>query len=152
MTKPTKPTAQKKLQGTLKKCRENKNEPKYTEINYKTKPPEYFNRHSKRMWINLLKEWERQPIVTTADMYAFEMLCFSYGVWREDAEMLCTILHKNKDLKEKKYLFLEANSSFSMCEKLMSRFGLTPSDRTRLGLLKKQYIDPLDKKMEDLIA
>jgi len=151
--RPPKPTAQKKLQGTNKKCRENKKEPKYDPLKKSTPPPSYLNKYSKDLWKNLLEEWDKNPIAEVTDYYALEMLCFSYGFWKDAAEKIC----KNPDLLEHQknggpsVLSQQMNKCFSQCEKLMSRFGLTPSDRARLGLIKKEDIDPDDEKMKELI-
>jgi len=153
--RPRKPTAQKKLQGTNKKCRENKNEPKFTELKKGTPPPDYFNIYSKSMWINLLVEWEKNPITEVTDIFAFEMLCYTFGFWKDAAEKISN----NPMLMEVEtkggafiptVLLQQMNKCYSLCEKLMARFGLTPSDRTRIGLLKKEDIDPDDEKMKEL--
>ena len=154
MARPPKPTVQKKLQGTLKKCRENKDEPTFPKLDKNTKPPAYFSKHSRGMWASLLKEWEKQPITETVDIYAFEMLCASYGAWRESAEALSkdASLLENETHGGQSALVQQMNKNFAMCEKMMSRFGLTPSDRNRLGLSKKQEIDPDTQKMRELIG
>jgi P27 family predicted phage terminase small subunit len=147
------PTAKKKLQGTNKKCRENKNEPKYDSLKKGTPSPNYFNKYSKELWKNLLTEWDKNPIAEVTDYFALEMLCFNFGFWKDTAEKLS----KNPDLLENEShgglsaTVQQMNKCFSNCEKLMSRFGLTPSDRARLGLIKKEDIDPDDEKMKELI-
>ena len=154
MARPQKPTKQKKLQGTLKKCRENKNEPTFPELSKTTKPPAYFNKHSKDMWSSLLNEWEIQPITETVDIYAFEMLCASYGAWRDSMEKLSkdASLLENETHGGVSAIAQQMNKNFNMCEKMMSRFGLTPSDRSRLGLAKKKDIDPETQRMRELIG
>ena len=152
--RPRKPTAQKKAQGTSRKHRENKDEPKFDALSVKTPPPKYFNEHSINMWKTLLAEYEKQAVIETVDIFAFEKLCFNFGIWKE-----CAIkLSKNPALLENEsHGGLSAtaqmmNKSFSMCEKMMSRFGLTPSDRSRLGLSKNKDDDPDTKKMKELIG
>jgi len=150
--RPRLPTAQKKVQGTNRKHRENKNEPKYEALCATIAPPDYLNSWSKDMWISLLKE--KQGIIETVDIFAFEMLCLTFGSWKD-----CAIqINKNPCLLENEShggmstIAQTMFKSFTACEKMMSRFGLTPADRSRLGLIKEKDKDEDTKKMEELSA
>jgi len=152
--RPPKPTAQKKAQGTSRKHRENKNEPKFEPLCVKTPPPEYFNIYSKNMWAALLKEYEKQGVIETVDIFAFEKLCFNFGIWKDCAVQISKTpsLLENESHGGLSATVQLMYKSFNACEKMMSRFGLTPSDRSRLGLTKNKDDDPDTKKMKGLIG
>jgi len=152
--RPRLPTAQKKAQGTNRKHRENKNEPKYEALCATTPPPDYFNSYSKDMWVTLLKEFEKPGIIETVDIFAFEKLCLNFGLWKK-----CAIeISNNPSLLENEShggMSTTAQTmfkSFTACQKMMSLFGLTPADRNRLGLTKEKDKDEDTKKMEELSA
>jgi len=150
--RPPKPTAQKKAQGTLQKHRENKNEPEFNSLCITTQPPEYFNTYSANIWTYLLKEYEKQKIIETVDIYAFEILCFNFGLWKDCAKKLSEnpVLLENESHGGLSSTAQMMNKAFSMCEKMMSRFGLTPSDRSRVGLINKKDEDDESNKMREL--
>ena len=152
--RPKKPTAQKKAQGTSRKHRENKNEPKFEPLSVKTSPPDYFNIYAVEMWNTLLKEYEKQKIIETVDVFAFEKLCFNFGIWKDCAVNISRnpLLLENTPHGGTSATVQLLYKSFNACEKMMSRFGLTPSDRSRLGLLKNKDDDPDTNKMKGLIG
>ena len=151
--RPRKPAQLKKAQGTFQKSRNPENEPEFSKLSLIPKPPEYLNKHGKAIWGKLLLELNKSGILTEADLPAFEMLCMNYGVWRETSELIS----KKPECIENEYggrsvTVQQNNAAFNMCEKMMSRFGLTPSDRNRLGLSKKNDVDPNTQKMRGLIG
>jgi len=101
-----------------------------------------------------MPELSNSGVITVADMPAFEMLCSSFGrfrIYQEWLEIdpLTQVENKKGGVAAQTK---QMNAEFFMCQKLMQQFGLTPSDRNRLGLTKKKAADPDTARMKELLG
>ena len=152
--RPRKPAQLKIVQGTFQKSRNPENEPEFTALGAIPKPPKTLSKHGKALWKKLMPELAQSGVVTNADLPAFEMLCGCYGRWaliREHLEQDVLQNLKN-EFGGRAAAAVQMNAEFAMCVKLMAQFGLTPSDRNRLGLSKKKEDDPDTARMKELLG
>jgi len=133
MSNPSKPTALKKAQGTFRKDRAQPNEPTFKSIK-QAKNLDELDEDSLEVWNHIFPILSEQKVVTQAD----EDLLLEY----------CWLIAKLKYVKSKlqneafvsgpnltpSNYFKIYDSLFDKMLKISSKFGLNPSDRTRLNV------------------
>jgi P27 family predicted phage terminase small subunit len=149
--RPRKPTAQKKMQGTSRKCREPQNEPDFSALASLPDAPTSFGAAALRLW-NLGKELINQNVITLPDVLMFEEACIIYERYIKSRENLNSDFFKNIETKHGGLpaFVQQMNKDFLMLHKLLSDFGFTPAARSRLGIVKKKGIDPEAERMKEL--
>jgi len=70
-------------------------------------------------------------VAKNADSAALGMLCYWYALWRKRARALDRLPAVTKKLHQ---TIVQVAIAFDKFEKLAARFGLTPSDRAKLGV------------------
>ena len=152
--RPRLPRDRKIIQGTFHKYRNPENEPEFTALAEIPSPPDKLNEYGKVLWEKLIAELINSGIITQADLTAFEMMCASYGRYKVlethiEESLIANIESEKGGVSAQ---VRQMNAEFEMCQKMMARFGLTPSDRNRIGLSKKKETDPDTLKMRGLIS
>lgn len=152
--RPRKPTAHKRLAGTLRPSRENPAEPRATPIELPD-PPEDLTDLERAAWVELKALIDPMQIATAADVVAFRAMV-------EDAGMLATLRKSFVDAGSEPVSVEETKAgaqlrmrpevlSIPTYRKLMLlhfvRWGLSPADRQRVSALTdtKPKKDPLAK-------
>ena len=143
--RPRKPTAIKALAGTLQKCRTNPYEPKGKPKKV-PRAPEYLTERQRAEWKRLAKLINPMRITTKSDVYAFESMVVAYTLRRQAEESLYA--HGNTSLvyaaKVRDGTVLKARPEVALIRESdkqlalwMSKFGLSPADRSRVMELSK---------------
>jgi len=154
MARPRKPTAVKKLQGTQKKCRENKNEPKYTELDKLPPPPKELGEFGKYLW-TFGDELIKNKIANSVDInITFEMLCMTYNRYKKLRQYIEKDLLNNIEGHNggRSAAAQQMNADEKTLIKLFNEFGFTPASRGKLGIGKTKEIYPDTEKMRSLIG
>lgn len=152
--RPRLPRQTKIIKGTFHKYRNPESEPEFSSLREMPVPPKSLNKYGRQLWEKLLPELNRCGVITQADIPAFEMLCASFGrykifeEWLEKKPLANIETEKGGVSAQAKQM----NAEFAMCQKMMQQFGLTPSDRNRIGLSKKKGVDPETQKMKELLG
>jgi len=148
-----KPTAVKKAQGTSKKCRENKNEPKFEIVDKMPQPPKDFDEYALKLW-KAADEAVKNSVIQYPDLTAFEIVCRDYSRYM--------ILEKH--FKENYLTKIEGkqggrsaaaqdfNSVIGRLVEGLSNFGFTPLGRSKLGITTKKETNPDKEKMKELMG
>jgi P27 family predicted phage terminase small subunit len=139
-----KPTKLKVLEGNRGKRKlEPEKEPQFASG---VRRPRWLDSYAKREWARMKPILEAQGLLTVADQAAFTAYCVAYSQMRHAAEEL----KKNPDaVYAEKRSHPAMTTLFNAIDKLnalSSRFGLTPSDRSRVKVSpKKQTLQDLLK-------
>jgi P27 family predicted phage terminase small subunit len=144
----------KKAQGTLKKCRENKNEPKYKTIDKMPPAPKHFDQSAKKLWENEGAAAARQGVLTTAHLTAFEMTCEAYSRYMK------AVNDTKKDFLAKitghaggrSAVVQQMGVDEKIVMKWLTEFGFTPASQSKIGIGIKKDDDPEIKKMKELMG
>ena len=119
-----KPTAQKELEGSFKAHpeRRNKNEPVAT--GFIGDPPDSLHDGERVIWYELI-DLACKGVMTNADRVSLEMLC--------------------KLVYEMRTAFQDMNASkLSRLTFLLSQFGMTPADRSKISIKKDEDKNPFE--------
>ena len=115
--RPRKPTALHLLQGTHRDDRHGDIEDEPTPASWDGEPPAWVKAAGRKLWAELAPRQVANGCLTEMDVEAFGLLCSLEAVVRRSPA---------NHLKE-----------LAQVDRLMSRFGMTPSDRTRVHVEKK---------------
>lgn len=136
------PTAIKKLRGNPGKRPLNDLEPKPDKINKIITPDEYLGSHSdilsesSREAFNMIADdLKNAGVLTKLDYMSLMSLCLHLGDWLENRRLI--IKHSRYAKTEAggvkmSVFYRQASQSWDQAMRIMSCFGMTPSDRTRI--------------------
>jgi P27 family predicted phage terminase small subunit len=158
MPKPRKPRELKVIQGTFRKGENPKNEPSPSKLLEEPKAPSHLNRWGKDAWKKITKELIRLKMLTEIDLFALELACDSYGLYRELKDAIThTIDEDGNRIRCSVADYLSGRNSQTMPEyavmknslekyrSLVTEFGLTPASRNRIDLPEpKESEDPME--------
>jgi P27 family predicted phage terminase small subunit len=142
------------LQGTFRRNQEPEREPEYSKPRNETKPPVWLNKWAKEYWKEHIHELIIKGVMSNQDLPLYEILAQTYGEMREYHYL---ILHdasgkqrtKEEYVEERNYNMSRMpelvyyNKSQDDYAKLCAKFGISPSDRGKVDLGKKDTSDPL---------
>ena len=140
-----KPTYLKLLEGEVNKHRINQDEPKPHPV--APKAPKWLSREARTEWRRLAPELEALGILTGLDMAMFAAYCAAFGklVWAE--KMIKAGRKRNEDaggmitktptgaFQTVPYVWIY-NKSLEQIRSFGSEFGLSPSSRTKIRVVK----------------
>lgn len=161
--RPRKPVNIKKFDGTFREDREPELAPVADAVSSDMvlDPPSYLSREAKKHWIEYAPKLQKMGTLGTCDLGLFEMLCQSYGLYRE---MLAALYHNDNNGRSrtmKKYLqdrdhnsrnmgeLTRLNEFFSQYRALANQFGIGPAARGKIEL--KNTSTSEEDTMESLI-
>lgn len=128
-----KPTAMKKLSGTLRKHRTNPNEPTYPELG--AEPPAFLDQAGRDEWSRLFPMLTDRGLLTAGDAAAFSGYCGQYSIWTAAMEAVkregLVITLPNGVLAQNPNLAIATKASKEM-RAFLVEFGLTPASRSRV--------------------
>lgn len=138
MARHPEPTKLKLLKG-VQESRINRNEPMPTEGEIVA--PTGMTRAAKKIWDELAPDLEDKGVLTPWDIYAFEAYCEAVAQYRECRTLLQKSSPYGKYIDKgaaggviKSPYHQMMNDCTERMVKLGARFGLTPSDRSRIAL------------------
>lgn len=152
MARPRKPTAIKELHGTLRKCRENKNEIKPT-IALTLTEPQGFNEWARMLWNQITEEYLRIGLISNIDLSSLQALCNEYGIYREASELIrkqgllieVNVYSTKGNLTGTRHianpLLRVSNNAFTNYKSLCNDFGLTPAARNKISIPENKEFD-----------
>jgi len=130
------PKQLKALRGTLRKSRQNPAEPKPPRS--RPRAPKSLPEEGRKLWRDLVSVLDGARIMTRADVTALLLLCEAWSEYRE----------ADDDVKQNGLAYISATANGSIkrpnpsvgiradawrrVERMLGRFGLTPSDRTKV--------------------
>lgn len=141
MARPRKPTAIKKLQGTLQKCRTNFNEPVPDTFLQQIEPPSYLSQVAQEMWKfavaqapkEMLTSLDFAVLATWADTQAKIIECEEeiqrYGLFVEDEKTGRRMANK---------ALAQQNELKSLLLRYLAELGFTPASRSKVSIKKKE--------------
>ena len=154
MTK-AKPTKLKELAGTARKDRISEQEPTFDVPIKFPDAPEFMTEGAKEIWSDLGTRLLCAGLFTSVDMQSFSMFCVAADRWVEaerkitDMGMMIETLCDNGVTTYRVNPYMAtANKSWDQMKKMLSEFGLTPAERTRMvaakpGVNKSSLADKL---------
>ena len=131
MPNPKKPTAIRELQGTANRNKQ-RNSPSPVEITKGIGPaPDHFNEQQSKVW-DYLVSIMFPGVLAQSDRPTFELLSilfwrFRFGTYDDDS--ICPAL---------------AVGELARMDSIMSRYGMTPSDRTKIIVPKSEKKNPFE--------
>lgn len=151
MAPPRKPTALKKLTGTFRADRENPHEPRPRRV--RPRPPKSLPAEGRALWLELVRVLDESRIMTAADVVALTLCCEAYAEYRAaDAEVQAHGLTYTSETKTGHIVrphpcVAIRAESWRRVERMLGKFGLTPSDRTRVSerAPQREGRDPWDE-------
>jgi P27 family predicted phage terminase small subunit len=145
--RPPKPTALKLLQGTFRKDRARKREPRPKVGDRPPSAPSYLGKIARAEWTRLAKRLHVLGLLTEVDRSKFAMYCQAYARWQE-AEQVITDQGMTF-MTDKGYVCQRPEVSISnkQCEiarKIGAEFGLDPAARSRIDVDVPEREKPKD--------
>ena len=137
--RPRKPTAVKKLQGTLQKCRTNSNEPQPEFKLCKVAPPSHLNPRAQDAWRFALSQ-APEELLTTLDFSTFEMWCDTYSRIVEVEQILNRegmMVVDDKGNSKLHPLAQQLNNLKQILRMYITELGFSPASRSKVNLNKK---------------
>ena len=140
------PTNLKVIQGTDRKHRINKDEPKPKSDNLVM--PKGMSVKAVECWGEVSKNLKQAGILTNLDNHALMLYCEAYARWVDANDNLklegVVIIAKSGFPVQSPYLAI-ANKAFDQMTKLLTEFGMTPSSRSKVQVTDiKKKEDPWD--------
>jgi P27 family predicted phage terminase small subunit len=144
------PTTLKVIKGTLRKSRQNIQEPKPDLRNKIPLPPQRFSVRAKNIWRKVCKDLLQINLLTDTDIHLIE----EYVYWKEQSEIAEKELKENgyvmtftnkanqEYLTESPWLNIKKNASDRVL-KIGVQFGFTPSSRSDIKAPPMKDEDPL---------
>ncbi len=133
------PTNLKILKNTVRKSRENKNEP--FPMNEIPEAPEHLSAEALIEWNRISKVLFNLGLLTGMDMASLAAYCQAYGRWVQAETELKTeslVLVSDKGNHVQNPLVGIANQAMEHMRKHLANFGMSPADRTKVSSTKKQ--------------
>jgi len=130
-----KPTAIKVLAGNPGRRPVNKAEPRFHVPERTPSPPSFLSASAAEIWRDLGKLLREAGLFTVVDRYALAMFCAVADRWMEAERKLqqtgVVITSEAGGLYQNPWLSI-ANKAWGQMRQMLSEFGLTPAERSRL--------------------
>lgn len=140
MARPRKPTAVKKLQGTLQPCRTNKNEPMPQTPLARIAPPEHLCELAKDAWRFALSQ-APEELLTSLDFAVFEQWSVLYAQLVEVQKKLnqegLFITDPDTGISKPNVLLKIEVVLQDTLRRYMTEMGFTPASRSKISVSKK---------------
>ena len=130
-----KPTAIKVLAGNPGRRPVNKAEPRFHVPERTPSPPAFLSASAAEVWRDLGKLLRDAGLFTVVDRYALAMFCVVTARWMEaerELQMVSLVVTaESGNLYQNPWLHV-ANKAWGQMRQMLSEFGLTPAERSRL--------------------
>lgn len=147
MGRPPKPTALKKLAGTIRPSRV-KNEPK---PDGHAAAPEWLEPAARAEWDRLVPELDRLGLATSADRALLVTYCIAWADFVEASEHIAKegrIVTGANGVEGRNVWGKVKTDAIEVLIKVSAHFGLSPSTRARLDVPAAEMKDSLDEFLE----
>ena len=137
--RPPKPTKLKLLAGNPGRRPLPENEPAPPPRTRVPTPPENMGKHGRREWRRVAKILVDQGLLTDLDMTMFRAYCHAYHRWyeAEEAVLKTGVMLQSAQtggVYQNPYLAI-AKQWLTVVERLGGKFGMSPADRARVGVV-----------------
>ncbi len=154
--RPPKPTAQKRLAGTLQPSRTNPNEP--TPDVYLPTPPEWLSPLAKQYWAEVGAVLLAMRLTTVADGPALQLLTEALAEWAHARQTVHTIglvyemeTESGQTMRRPNPEVAIASDAWKRVLRMLTEFGLTPASRGKVSALGDSGgKDPFAQMMDDM--
>jgi len=135
LSNPRKPTQKKIIQGTFRKDRAPKNEPK-PQKSEKEKPPWWLKGHvARKAWRELSIYLKESGLLTKLDEIALLMLVTAYAKWRKASEKAKIGVYKtDKGYVGFNPMITVEKIYYKQLRDMLNDFGMNPSARSRIDI------------------
>lgn len=141
-------------EGTYRKDRHEGKGIESSPVHTAIQPPKHMHEEAAKIWRKLLPIIQRGQVMET-DLLAFEVLCYAwadyYHCTKKIVEDGYVQTHTNNDGATNTVrhpLATDKKQAFDMLQTMLTRFGLTPADRSKIVISMQ---DDEDDEMEDFI-
>jgi P27 family predicted phage terminase small subunit len=145
MSNPRKPKNQKILEGTFRKDRDPKNIPEPDKLITVPPPPNHLGKFAKQAWKILSKKLVDNGLLSELDMLSFQMLCVNIGIYRDclsNIQKEGTSRYLGTRNSQTALELTTMNKAMAMIKQFSALFGLSPSDRAKMGILPTKEKTP----------
>lgn len=132
--RPAKPLKLHVVAGTFREDRHGGDPPA---IEGEVVKPEFLDPMAGAFWDRIAPKLIAAKVLTPADVESLQSCCDVWALWRKTHFMLMAN-PTDKDTR------IAASTYLGLFNAIAARFGLNPSDRTRLKIEKPTKVDPLD--------
>jgi P27 family predicted phage terminase small subunit len=130
-----KPTSIKTLSGNPGRRPVNTAEPRFRVPERTPRPPAFLSDSAAEVWRDLGKLLREAGLFTVVDRYALAMFCAVAARWmraeREIERLGVVLIAESGNLYQNPWLHI-ANKAWGQMRQMLSEFGLTPAERSRL--------------------
>lgn len=140
MARPRKPTAIKKMQGTLQPCRTNKDEPIPQYSLSKIEPPNYLSDLAKELWTFAIEQ-APEELLTSLDFSVF-------AIWADTQAKIIKceniikdeglVTYDDKGTPRAHPMFRMQNELKQLLRGYLTELGFTPASRSKVSIRKKE--------------
>lgn len=153
------PDSLKIIQGTFRKDRA-LDSPEPDPLHEVPKPPSYLSKYGKKIWRELAPDLVEKQILTSVDLYTFEMLCSAYQTFREAQDAIYRPVDPETGKKTRRTLaeymagrnsqtcleYQVMKQSYNSYKAYMAEFGLSAPSRSKIDLKGPMLDeDPIEK-------
>lgn len=103
--------------------------------------PLHLSDRAKEEWLSISEKLHRLGLLTEIDYSALALYCQAYGRWADAEEKIQVegfIIYTDKGNQIQSPMVSIAHRSMELCHKFLTEFGMTPSSRTRVKVVKKE--------------
>lgn len=140
MARPRKPTAIKKLQGTLQPCRTNFNEPVPKKALNTVEPPDFLSKTARDLWVFALAQ-APDELLTTLDFSVFACWADTMAKIIECQEILNregpTVIDENLGVSKPHPMLKIQNDLKCILKGYLTELGFTPASRSKVSVHTK---------------
>ena len=148
MARPRKPTAVKRLQGTLQKCRTNPNEPIPNTPIDRFEPPVFFTETQRDLWIFAISQMP-SGMLSGLDFGIFSRWCIMYDQFVELTKSVNengAVMYDENNVPFANPLVNTLNKLAVSLRGIETELGFTPASRSKVSLASNE--EPKNKFME----
>ncbi|MDR7130700.1 P27 family predicted phage terminase small subunit [Algoriphagus sp. 4150] len=150
----------KEKKGTLQKCRTNANKPQFNKVASldDIKVPTHLNKYGKVFFKKFAQLLIESDVLTNSDFESLEILSAEYGKYLEAQfeikrnGYVITGTNKNGATYQMISPWINiANNAFKNYSQLMSKFGLSPSERSKISVMVNDNKELSTTSIEDFL-
>lgn len=135
--RPRLPDELKKRKGTLEKSRANNDPVITTIITEIPDPPVSFDEVARNVWTTVCQEMIKLNLLQTLDIYLLEMMCNEMSIYwklQKEIDLEGFVIPTGTGSTKVNPKISIAQMSIANVQRIAAKFGLNPSDRSRLKL------------------
>lgn len=141
------PTSVKRAKGTAQNCRILVDEYTPKSLDKLPPPPDYLNDFSKKEYEQVGSQLFADGLIVNIDMSMFIAYCVEMGTFKECSQIITNegmIIEAGKDNYKMPHPAISTkNTALKNALAIGSKFGITPSERTKVSAPLKEIVNPV---------